>query len=101
MTTDEALLTADGHGGDATQALAVLAAEVRRNAATIAVMREAIAALDWCLEDSDELISRRAGEWGLYRADRQAAMAAKAAEHHAVAERLRAALSPEPRRSDG
>ena len=30
MTTDEALLIADGHGGDATQALAVLAAEVRR-----------------------------------------------------------------------
>lgn len=30
MTTDEALLIADGHGGDTAQALAVLAAEVRR-----------------------------------------------------------------------
>lgn len=30
MTTDEALLTADGHGGDAAQALRVLAVEVRR-----------------------------------------------------------------------
>ena len=30
MTTDEALLVADGHGGDAAQALAVLAAEMRR-----------------------------------------------------------------------
>ena len=92
MTTDEALLIADGHGDDATQALAVLAAEVRRNAATVALMREALAALDWCLEDTDELIAIRAAEWGSYRADRQAVMAAKAAEHHAVAERLRAAL---------
>lgn len=30
MTTDEALLIADGHGGDAAQALRVLAVEVRR-----------------------------------------------------------------------
>ena len=30
MTTDEALLVADGHGGDAAQALRVLAVEVRR-----------------------------------------------------------------------
>lgn len=92
MTPEEALLTADGHGGDTTQALTVLAAEVRRNAATIALMREALAALDWCLEDADELIVIRVSVWLPHFPDLQAAMTAKAAEHRAIAERLRAAL---------
>jgi len=55
-------------------------------------LRCALEALDYCIEDSAELLNERATQWGSYRKDRQAAMAATLERHRAVAERLRAML---------
>lgn len=52
----------------------------------------ALEALDYCIEDSAELLSERTAQWGQHRKDRQAAMAATIERHRAVAERLRAML---------
>ena len=55
-------------------------------------LRCALEALDYCIEDSAELLNERTVQWGSYRKDRQAAMAATLERHRAVAERLRAML---------
>lgn len=55
-------------------------------------LRCALEALDYCIEDSAELLNERAAQWGNFHKDRQAAMAAKLMRHRAVAERLRAML---------
>lgn len=55
-------------------------------------LRCALEALDYCIEDSAELANERTVQWGSYRKDRQAAMAAALEKHRAVAERLRAML---------
>lgn len=55
-------------------------------------LRCALEALDYCIEDSAELLHERTAQWGQYRKDRQAAMAATLERHRAVAERLRAML---------
>lgn len=68
---------------------AVQAAERERHAHA---MRCALEALDYCIEDSAELLSERTVQWGQYRKDRQAAMASTLGRHRAVAERLRAML---------
>lgn len=57
-------------------------------------MRCALEALDYCIEESAELLNERAAQWGEYRKDRQAAMAETLERHRAVAERLRAMLRP-------
>ena len=57
-----------------------------------AALRSALEALDYCIEDSAELLNERTAQWGQYRKDRQAAMAATLVRHRAVAERLRAML---------
>jgi len=56
------------------------------------VLRCALEALDCCIEDSAELLSERTAQWGEYRKDAQAVMAALLERHRAVAERLRAML---------
>lgn len=56
-------------------------------------LRCALEALDYCIDDSAELLNERAAQWGEYRKDRQAAMAATLERHRAVAERLRRALN--------
>ena len=55
-------------------------------------LRCALEALDYCIEDSAELLNERTVQWGSFRKDRQAAMAATLERHRAVAERLRAML---------
>lgn len=55
-------------------------------------LRCALEALDYCIEDSAELLNERTVQWGSYRKERQAAMAATLERHRAVAERLRAML---------
>lgn len=55
-------------------------------------LRCALEALDNCIEDSAELLNERTAQWGQYRKDRQAAMAATLERHRAVAKRLRAML---------
>lgn len=55
-------------------------------------LRCALEALDYCIEDSAELLNERTVQWGSWRKDRQAAMAATLERHRAVAERLRAIL---------
>ena len=55
-------------------------------------LRCALEALDYCIEDSAELLNERTVQWGSYRKDRQAAMAATLERHRAVAERLRGML---------
>lgn len=55
-------------------------------------LRCALEALDYCIEDSAELLIERTVQWGECRRDRQAAMAATLERHRAVAERLRAML---------
>ena len=55
-------------------------------------LRCALEALDYCIEDSAELLNERAAQWGEYRKDRQAAMTETLEWHRAVAERLRAML---------
>lgn len=55
-------------------------------------LRCALEALDYCIEDSAELLNERTTQWGGFRKDRQAAMAATLERHRAVAERLRAML---------
>lgn len=65
------------------------AAERERNADAL---RCTLEALDYCIEDSAELLNERTTQWGSYRKDRQAAMAATLERHRAVAERLRAML---------
>ena len=55
-------------------------------------LRCALEALDCCIEDSAELMSERTAQWGEYRKDAQAVMAALLERHRAVAERLRAML---------
>lgn len=55
-------------------------------------LRCALEALDYCIEDSAELLNERSAQWGEYRKDRQAAMAALLERRRAVAERLRAML---------
>lgn len=66
-----------------------VAAERERHADAL---RCALEALDYCIEDSAELLNERTAQWGQYRKDRQAAMAATLVRHRAVAERLRAML---------
>jgi phage shock protein A len=56
------------------------------------VWRCALEALDYCIEDSAELLSERTTQWGERHKDRQAAMAATLERHRAVAERLRRVL---------
>ncbi len=67
-----------------------------RNAALPADIREtlrcALEALDCCIQDSAELLSERAAQWGQRRKERHAAMAEALERHRAVAERLRAML---------
>jgi hypothetical protein len=63
-------------------------------------LRCALEALDYCLEDSAELLSERAAQWGQYRRDRQAAMAATLERHKMVADRLRRALRPNAELTD-
>lgn len=70
-------------------ARAAVAAERERHADAL---RCALEALDYCIEDSAELLNERTVQWGSYRKDRQAAMAATLERHRAVAERLRAML---------
>ena len=60
-------------------------------------LRCALKALDYCIEDSAELLSERIAQWGQYRQDRQEAMAATLERHRAVAERLRALLMAQRR----
>ncbi len=55
-------------------------------------MRCALEALDYCIEDSAELLNERTEQWGQYRKDRQSAMVATIERHRAVAERLREML---------
>ena len=55
-------------------------------------LRCALEALDCCIEDSAELLSERTAQWGEYRKDAQAVMAALLERHRTVAERLRAML---------
>ena len=55
-------------------------------------LRCALEAMDYCIEDSAELLNERTAQWGSYRKDRQAAMAATLERHRAVAEHLRAML---------
>ena len=55
-------------------------------------LRCALEALDYCIEDSAELLNERTAQWGQYRKDRQAAMAETLERHRAAAERLRAML---------
>lgn len=55
-------------------------------------LRCALEALDCCIEDSAELLSERIAQWGEYRKDAQAVMAALIERHRSVAERLRAML---------
>lgn len=56
-------------------------------------LRCALDALDYCIEDSAELLSERTAQWGSsYRKDRQAAMTAILERHRAVADRLREML---------
>ncbi len=55
-------------------------------------LRCALEALDYCIEDSAALLSERTAQWGDYRKDRQAAMAATLEMHRAVADRLRRVL---------
>lgn len=55
-------------------------------------LRCALEALDYCIEDSAELLNERTVQWGSFRKDRQAAMAATLERYRAVAERLRAML---------
>ena len=56
-------------------------------------LRCALEALDCCIEDSVELLGERAAQWGNYRKDKQATMAAMIERHQAVAERLRSVLN--------
>lgn len=60
-------------------------------------LRCALEALDYCIEDSAELLSERTAQWGQHRQDRQAAMAATLERHRAVAERLRVLLMAQRR----
>lgn len=53
-------------------------------------LRCALEAMDYCIEDSAELLNERTAQWGNYHKDRQAEMAATLKRHRAVAERLRA-----------
>lgn len=55
-------------------------------------LRCALEALDYCIEDSAELLNERVAQWGNYRKDRQATMAATLERHRAVADRLRRVL---------
>ena len=55
-------------------------------------LRCALEALDYCIEDSAELLNERSAQWGNYRKDRQATMAATLERHRAVADRLRRLL---------
>ena len=66
-------------------------ADIERHADAL---RCALEALDYCIEDSAELLNERTAQWGQYRKGRQAAMAATLERHRAVAERLRAMLRP-------
>ena len=66
-----------------------VAAERERHADAL---RCALEALDYCIENSAELLNERTVQCGTYRKDRQAAMAATLERHRAVAERLRAML---------
>lgn len=68
---------------------AILAAARERKSHADA-LRCALEALDYCIEDSAELLNERTAQWGDYRKDRQAAMSATLERHRAVAERLRA-----------
>lgn len=52
----------------------------------------ALEALDYCIEDSAELLNERMAQWGSHRKDRQAAMVEALERHRAAAERLRAML---------
>ncbi len=56
-------------------------------------LRCALEALDYCIEDSAELLNERTAQWGEWRKDRRAAMAATLERHRAVAERLRRVLN--------
>lgn len=91
---------------DAWKAIEAFAAKVRAIMAECAAMaaareqrrhaddlRCALEALDYCIEDSAELLSERTAQWGNYRKDRQAAMAATLERHRAVVERLRRVLN--------
>ena len=78
----------------AVAALGLLLEERERHADA---MRCALDALDYCIEDSAELLSERTAQWGQHRQDRQAAMAATLERHRAVAERLRALLMAQRR----
>lgn len=55
-------------------------------------LRCALEALDYCIEDSAELLNERTAQWGQHRKDKQEAMAATLERHRAVAERLRVML---------
>jgi hypothetical protein len=57
------------------------------------LMRKALEALEYCIEDSAELLNERTVQWGEWRHERQAAMAATLEKHRAVAERLRRVLN--------
>ena len=56
-------------------------------------LRCALEALDYCIEDSAEMLNERTAQWGDYRKDRQAAMAATLERHRSVAERLRRVMN--------
>jgi hypothetical protein len=55
-------------------------------------LKAVLEALEYCLEDSAELLAERKAQWGQHRLDSQAAMAAALERHQKVAERLRQAL---------
>ena len=57
------------------------------------LMCKALEALDYCIEDSAELLNERTVQWGEFRKDRQAVMAATLKKHRAVAARLRRVLN--------
>lgn len=59
----------------------------------VALLREALTALEATIEGSAELLSERTVQWGAYRKDRQSAMAAELAQHRATAQKLRDALA--------
>ena len=84
-------IMADCYGTLGALMLAVeqLAAECGRHADDL---RCALEALDYCIEDSAELLNERSAQWGNYRKDRQATMAATLERHRAVADRLRRLL---------
>lgn len=56
-------------------------------------LRCALEALDYCIDDSAELLDKQMLEWGRYSRGRQAAMVAALERHRAVAARLREMLA--------